>query len=152
MFSTRSPKKNAADQQAASTSRRSAPVKTLLAYNDSGEIEFRSCCLCAYIYAFPVCDARKMVVDFTSALDRLSEVLPLFPDEVPSRSFAIVYTVSSYMASIGGDNDKLPHIGCSVLWVIVCGTVSLRFWHLIYDLVHLLSYAVCFYVHLCPTI
>lgn len=112
MFSTRSPKKNAADQQAASTSRRSALVKTLLAYNDSGKIEFRSCCLCAYIYAVPVYDARKTVVDFTSALDRLSEVLPLFPGEV--------YTVSSYMASIGGDSDKLPHIGCNVLWVIVC--------------------------------
>ncbi|KAJ6536054.1 hypothetical protein B0H19DRAFT_963312, partial [Mycena capillaripes] len=75
--------------------------------------------------AVPVYDARKTVVDYDTDLDRLGEVLPLFPGEVPVGSFVVVgYTVSSYMAAVGGGNDRVPHVGCNILWVIVCGTPS----------------------------
>ncbi|KAJ7672316.1 hypothetical protein DFH06DRAFT_1319737 [Mycena polygramma] len=109
MFSSRTPSKKTPTKTSTSVSRGPAPVKTLLAYNDP----------------IPVYDARKTVIDFESDLERLDQVLPLFPGEIPSGSFTIVgYTVASYMATISGGSDRLPHIGCNILWAIVCGTPS----------------------------
>ncbi|KAJ7937860.1 hypothetical protein B0H13DRAFT_2302332 [Mycena leptocephala] len=74
----------------------------------------------------PVYDARKSVINWDADLGRLGEVLPLFPGEVPVGSFTVVgYTVSSYMAAISGGSDRVAHIGCNILWVIVCGTPSI---------------------------
>lgn len=68
-------------------------------------------------------DARKVVVDFDADLDHLPQVLPLFEGEVPFGSFVVVgYTVSAYSASLNSSSEKVPHIGCNLLWVIVCGT------------------------------
>ncbi|KAJ7016597.1 hypothetical protein C8F04DRAFT_1201832 [Mycena alexandri] len=84
-------------------------TKTLLAYNDS----------------VPVYDARRTVVDFNKDLPRLDEVLPLFPGEVPVGSYTVVgYTLSSYTATLSGTSNRVPHVGCNVLWAIVCGTPS----------------------------
>ncbi|KAJ7640376.1 hypothetical protein DFH06DRAFT_1137830 [Mycena polygramma] len=85
----------------------SARSKTLLAYNDR----------------VPIYDARKLVVDFDSDLGRLDEVLPPFIGEVPFGSFISVgYTCSVYNAAVSGTNERAAHLGCNVLWVIVCGT------------------------------
>ncbi|KAJ7673336.1 hypothetical protein DFH06DRAFT_1124056 [Mycena polygramma] len=84
-----------------------AHSKTLLAHNDF----------------VPVYDARKTVVDFSSDLDRLDKSLPMFPGEIPFGSFIVVgYTCSSYLATLSGSNERVPHLGCNVLWVIVCGS------------------------------
>ncbi|KAJ6506336.1 hypothetical protein C8R47DRAFT_1209525 [Mycena vitilis] len=106
MFSTGSPKKSSP-----SKSRPAGATKTLLAYNDP----------------IPVYDARKTVINFSADLDRLDQVLPLFPGEIPSGSFTIVgYTMASYMASLSGGAERLPHVGCNILWAIVCGTPGMR--------------------------
>ncbi|KAJ7605400.1 hypothetical protein DFH06DRAFT_1020279 [Mycena polygramma] len=88
-----------------------AHSKTLLAHNDF----------------VPVYDARKTVVDFSSDLDRLDKTLPMFPGEIPFGSFIVVgYTCSSYLATLSGSNERVPHLGCNVLWVIVCGVPPYR--------------------------
>ncbi|KAJ7027192.1 hypothetical protein C8F04DRAFT_1189855 [Mycena alexandri] len=106
MFSTASPSKGSSRFYGPSRSSASS-MKTLLAHNDS----------------VPVYDARKIVVDFNKDLGRLSDVLPLFPGEIPVGSYTVVgYTMSSYMANLSGTSDRVPHVGCNILWAIVCGT------------------------------
>ncbi|KAJ6452019.1 hypothetical protein C8R47DRAFT_1229578 [Mycena vitilis] len=106
MFSSGSPKKSSP-----SKSRSAGATKTLLAYNDP----------------IPVYDARKIVINFDSDLSRLDQVLPLFPGEIPSGSFTVVgYTMASYMASLSGGAERVPHVGCNILWAIVCGTPGIR--------------------------
>ncbi|KAJ7112266.1 hypothetical protein C8R44DRAFT_632337 [Mycena epipterygia] len=71
----------------------------------------------------PVYDARKVVVDFDTDLDRLATALPLFVGEVPFGSFVVIgYTVSVYRAGLNGGSEKVPHLGCNIMWAIVCGT------------------------------
>ncbi|KAJ7152415.1 hypothetical protein C8R46DRAFT_1228748 [Mycena filopes] len=107
MFSTRSPDKSGR----AAASKSDKQLKTLLAYNDP----------------VPVYDARKKIVDFSSDLDRLAEVLPLFNGEVPIGSFSVVgYTCSSYRGTVSGAESKVAHLSLNVLWVIVCGTPGIR--------------------------
>ncbi|KAJ7637962.1 hypothetical protein DFH06DRAFT_1335610 [Mycena polygramma] len=85
-------------------------AKTLLAYNDF----------------VPVYDARKRVVDFNVGLDRLDKKLPMFHGEIPFGAFIVVgYTCSSYMGTISGSNERVPHLGCNILWVVVCGVPPL---------------------------
>ncbi|KAJ7664486.1 hypothetical protein DFH06DRAFT_1324037 [Mycena polygramma] len=85
-------------------------AKTLLNYNDF----------------VPVYDARKKAVNFEVDLPNLSKLLPLFPGEIPFGSFIVVgYTCTSYMASLSGSNERVAHLGCNVLWVVVCGTPPL---------------------------
>ncbi|KAJ6474033.1 hypothetical protein C8R47DRAFT_1144579 [Mycena vitilis] len=101
MFSASSPKKAPASKS------RSFTTKTLLAHNDT----------------IPVYDARKTVVNYSTDLGRLDQVLPLFPGEIPSGSFTVVgYTMSSYMGLISGGSERVPHLGFNILWAIVCGT------------------------------
>ncbi|KAJ7753764.1 hypothetical protein B0H16DRAFT_1722963 [Mycena metata] len=86
-------------------------AKTLLAHNDF----------------LPVFDARKTPVDFSSDLSRLGQVLPPFTGEIPFSSFVVVgYSVSSYSAALSGTTQRVPHVGCNVLWAVVCGTPVLR--------------------------
>ncbi|KAJ7153850.1 hypothetical protein C8R46DRAFT_897499 [Mycena filopes] len=76
-------------------------------------------------YQVPIYDARRIVVNFNTDLGRLGEVLPLFPGEVPVGSYTVVgYALSSYMATLSGSSDRVPHVGCNILWAIVCGTPS----------------------------
>ncbi|KAJ7767247.1 hypothetical protein B0H16DRAFT_1521466 [Mycena metata] len=104
MFSSSSPGKPAASRE---PPKYSSSMKTLLAHNDS----------------VPVYDARRIVVDFNRDLGRLGDVLPLFPGEIPVGSYTVVgYTLSSYMAALSGTSDRVPHVGCNILWAIVCGT------------------------------
>ncbi|KAJ7758271.1 hypothetical protein B0H16DRAFT_1885288 [Mycena metata] len=96
----------------ASTSKISpSKAKTLLAHNDF----------------LPVFDARKTVVDFSTDLGRLTSVLPAFTGEIPFSSFVVVgYSVSAYSSALSGTTQRVPHVGCNVLWAIVCGTPVLR--------------------------
>ncbi|KAJ7654008.1 hypothetical protein DFH06DRAFT_1133587 [Mycena polygramma] len=94
--------------------------KTLLAYNDVGEMisgtsfkRHRN-----NTFAVPVYDARKVVVDFQSDLDHLDQVLPRFSGEVPFGSFVVVgYTLSGYQGLRSGSTDKVAHLGCNVVQV-----------------------------------
>ncbi|KAJ7187201.1 hypothetical protein C8R46DRAFT_1207166 [Mycena filopes] len=87
----------------------SSSAKTLLAYNDP----------------VPIYDARKTIINFETDLGRLGDVLPVFPGEVPVGSFTVVgYTLSSYMATLSGTSDRVPHVGFNILWAIVCGTAT----------------------------
>ncbi|KAJ7183730.1 hypothetical protein C8R46DRAFT_1209879 [Mycena filopes] len=105
MFSSPSPVKSAAPARTPRSYKSSS--KTLLAYNDP----------------VPIYDARKTIVNFEKDLSRLDDVLPLFPGEIPVGSFTVVgYTLSSYMANLSGTSNRVPHVGCNVLWAIVCGT------------------------------
>lgn len=73
----------------------------------------------------PVYDARKKVVNFDTDIDLLDKKLPLFVGEVPFGSFIVVgYTCSTYQANLSGSNERVAHLGCNILWVIVCGTPS----------------------------
>jgi hypothetical protein len=71
----------------------------------------------------PVYDARSSVVDFNTDLGRLDEVLPLFDEEIPFGSFVVVgYTVSVYRASLTAGGERVPQLGCNLVWAIVCRT------------------------------
>jgi hypothetical protein len=75
----------------------------------------------------PVYDARKTPVDFETDLDKIADVLPSFTGEIPFGSFVVVgYTASVYKATLGGGSERVPHLGCNILWVIVCGTPILK--------------------------
>ncbi|KAJ7119965.1 hypothetical protein C8R43DRAFT_960035 [Mycena crocata] len=96
LFSSQSPSK-------ATSSRRSNTNnfgKTLLSHNDT----------------VPIYDARKIVVDFNTDLDRL---------EIPVSSFVVVgYTVSCYNGAVSGSSAKAANVSFNILWAIVCGTPS----------------------------
>ncbi|KAJ7028866.1 hypothetical protein C8F04DRAFT_963544 [Mycena alexandri] len=77
--------------------------------------------------ALPVYDARKTAFDFEFDLPRISAVLPSFTGEIPFSSFVVVgYTASTYNGALGGSTERVTHLGCNVIWVIVCGTPTLR--------------------------
>ncbi|KAJ7019117.1 hypothetical protein C8F04DRAFT_1276642 [Mycena alexandri] len=81
--------------------------KTLLAYNDF----------------LPVYDARKTPFKFETDLARIDQILPLYTGEIPFSSFVVVgYTASTYSAQLGGSGERVPHLGCNILWAMVCGT------------------------------
>jgi hypothetical protein len=102
--------------------------KTLLAHNDFGETFFTLISSHFVLFCLvPVYDARKTVVDFNADLERLSNLLPMFHGEIPFGSFIVVgYTCASYMATLSGSSQRVAHLGCNVLWVIVCGTPPLK--------------------------
>ncbi|KAJ7626517.1 hypothetical protein DFH06DRAFT_1141828 [Mycena polygramma] len=75
----------------------------------------------------PIYDARTVVFDFNSDLSRLSTVLPAFHGEIPFGSFVVVgYTVAGYKASLSAGGERVPHLGCNILWAIVCGSPPLK--------------------------
>ncbi|KAJ6457541.1 hypothetical protein C8R47DRAFT_1227355 [Mycena vitilis] len=75
----------------------------------------------------PIYDARKVVLDFSADLERLDRVLPPFHGEIPFGSFVVVgYTVAGYKATLSAGGERVPHLGCNVLWAIVCGTPPLK--------------------------
>ncbi|KAJ7765355.1 hypothetical protein B0H16DRAFT_1717900 [Mycena metata] len=87
------------------------PSKTLLAYDEH----------------LPVYDARKTAFNFEFDLPRISTLLPPYTGEIPFSSFIVVgYTASSYTGSLGGSTERVAHLGCNVIWVMVCGTPTLR--------------------------
>ncbi|KAJ7131531.1 hypothetical protein C8R43DRAFT_957028 [Mycena crocata] len=75
----------------------------------------------------PVYDARRTVINWDTDLGRLDDVLPRFNGEVPFASFIVVgYTVSAYQSTLSGGTEKVSHLGCNLLWVIVIGTPALK--------------------------
>ncbi|KAJ7915335.1 hypothetical protein B0H13DRAFT_2455861 [Mycena leptocephala] len=88
---------------------------------------FTSKTLLACTDKVPVYDARKTVIDFATDLERLDRVLPTYIGEIPTGSFVVVgYTVSSYKAVLSSGGDRVPHLGCNIVWAIVCGTPILK--------------------------
>ncbi|KAJ7137598.1 hypothetical protein C8R43DRAFT_1132186 [Mycena crocata] len=86
-------------------------TKTLLSYDDT----------------IPVYDARRTVIDWDKDLGRLDEALPRFNGEVPFASFIVVgYSVSCYNNALSGGSEKVPHLGCNLVWIIVVGTPALK--------------------------
>ncbi|KAJ6462340.1 hypothetical protein C8R47DRAFT_1225489 [Mycena vitilis] len=102
--------------------------KTLLASHDIGKYVWIY--LCPFVLPFPtvpVYDARGVVFDFNSDLARLDTVLPAFHGEVPFGSFVVVgYTVAGYKASLSAGGERVPHMGCNILWAVVCGTPPIK--------------------------
>ncbi|KAJ7029810.1 hypothetical protein C8F04DRAFT_1264537 [Mycena alexandri] len=87
------------------------PSKTLLAFDEH----------------LPVYDARKTPFDFEFDLPRISTLLPTFTGEIPFSSFIVVgYTASSYTGALSGSTERVAHLGCNIIWVMVCGTPTLR--------------------------
>ncbi|KAJ7079857.1 hypothetical protein C8R44DRAFT_754553 [Mycena epipterygia] len=89
---------------------------------------FASKTLLLHTDPIPIYDARKVTLDFDADLSRLEKVLPKFNGtEVPVGSFVVVgYTCSSYNATLSNSTERVPHLGCNILWVIVCGTPILK--------------------------
>ncbi|KAJ7085286.1 hypothetical protein C8R44DRAFT_752885 [Mycena epipterygia] len=89
---------------------------------------FASKTLLSHTDPIPIYDARKVTLDFDADLSRLEKVLPKFNGtEVPVGSFVVVgYTCSSYNATLSNSTERVPHLGCNILWVIVCGTPILK--------------------------
>ncbi|KAJ7746065.1 hypothetical protein B0H16DRAFT_1462645 [Mycena metata] len=111
MFSPIIPKKTTPAKVKTRTVGPGTPSKTLLSFNEH----------------LPVYDARKTPFDFEFDLPRLSSVLPPFTGEIPFSSFVVVgYTVSAYNGALGGTTERVMHLGCNIVWAIVCGTPTLR--------------------------
>ncbi|KAJ6513680.1 hypothetical protein C8R47DRAFT_1064388 [Mycena vitilis] len=101
--------------------------KTLLASHDRGKRTHGSLCRSNLPCVVPVYDARTVVFDFNADLGRLASVLPVFHGEVPFGSFVVVgYTIAGYKASLSAGGERVPHLGCNILWAIVCGTPPLQ--------------------------
>ncbi|KAJ7034422.1 hypothetical protein C8F04DRAFT_1183236 [Mycena alexandri] len=74
----------------------------------------------------PIYDATNVQFDFRSELPELESKLARWTEEVPVGSFVVVgYTASSYTGK-AGEKGQQPHIGCNLLWVVVCGTRELH--------------------------
>jgi hypothetical protein len=73
--------------------------------------------------AVPIYNATNTAFDFTCDLPKLAQKLPLWTaGEIPSGSFVVAgYTVVSYKGKTA-NNGIQPHVGCNLLWVVVCGT------------------------------
>jgi hypothetical protein len=70
----------------------------------------------------PVYDARNSLFDYQTDLGSLDSVLPMFSGEIPFGSFVVVgYSVSRYLAALSAGGERVPHLGCNVLWAVVCG-------------------------------
>ncbi|KAJ6464207.1 hypothetical protein C8R47DRAFT_1079754 [Mycena vitilis] len=101
-----------------------SPVK---AKSPSKARNFTSKTLLAAHDKVPVYDARTVVFDFNSDLNRMGSVLPAFHGEIPFGSFVVVgYTVAGYKASLSAGGERVPHLGCNILWAIVCGSPPLK--------------------------
>ncbi|KAJ7723942.1 hypothetical protein DFH07DRAFT_971365 [Mycena maculata] len=69
----------------------------------------------------PIFDATKKNVDFNTDLPKLAEMLPRWKDEIPVGAFVVTgYTVTTYKPTTG-QHRGLEHIGCNILWAVVCG-------------------------------
>ena len=71
----------------------------------------------------PVYDARNTPFNYETDLGNMQTVLPLFLGEIPFSSFVVVgYSASRYLAAQSAGAERVPHLGCNILWAIVCGT------------------------------
>ncbi|KAJ7075572.1 hypothetical protein C8R43DRAFT_1143783 [Mycena crocata] len=70
----------------------------------------------------PIYNALGKKFDFSKDLPNLAELLPRWSGDIPAGSFAVAgYTASSYKGKAGGQEGKFPHVGCNLVWAIVCG-------------------------------
>ncbi|KAJ7171227.1 hypothetical protein C8R46DRAFT_1216805 [Mycena filopes] len=71
----------------------------------------------------PVYDARNVEFDFNKDIASLAQKLPVWKEEIPVGSFIVAgYSTASFMGGAQGVNGKTIHIGCNILWVVLCGT------------------------------
>ncbi|KAJ7619245.1 hypothetical protein DFH06DRAFT_1342103 [Mycena polygramma] len=71
----------------------------------------------------PVYNAVGRDFDFLTELPNMAAKLPLWRGEIPQGSFIVTgYTATTYQGSAAGMSDKQEHVGCNLLWIIVCGT------------------------------
>ncbi|KAJ7171852.1 hypothetical protein C8R43DRAFT_1120224 [Mycena crocata] len=69
----------------------------------------------------PVYDATKRDFNFTTDIDKVSQ-LPRWVGEIPVASFVMAaYTATNYKGIATGQQGKAPHVGCNLLWAVVCG-------------------------------
>jgi hypothetical protein len=72
----------------------------------------------------PIYDATNLDFDFHVDLPTLKDKLPLWSEvrEIPFGSFVVAgYTVASYSGK-AGEYGPQKHIGCNLLWAVVCAT------------------------------
>ncbi|KAJ7474493.1 hypothetical protein B0H11DRAFT_2236178 [Mycena galericulata] len=70
----------------------------------------------------PVYDATSRAFDFNTELPNLSTALPRWKGEIPKASFVVAgYTAVTYPGQTGNHGKQL-HVGCNLLWAVVCGT------------------------------
>ncbi|KAJ7156833.1 hypothetical protein C8R43DRAFT_949100 [Mycena crocata] len=70
----------------------------------------------------PIYNALGKNFDFSKDLPNLAELLPRWSGDIPAGSFAVAgYTASSYKGKAGGQEGKFPHVGCNLVWAVVCG-------------------------------
>ncbi|KAJ7143168.1 hypothetical protein C8R43DRAFT_891868 [Mycena crocata] len=74
------------------------------------------------LHQVPVYDATNRDFNFKTDLPGMASNLPLWEGEIPVRSFVVAgYTAASYKGNGGGLPNQI-HVGCNLMWAIVCGT------------------------------
>ena len=74
--------------------------------------------LLPYLHAFlvPIYDARNHCFDYAKDLDHIESILPVFGEEIPAGSFAVVgYTMSSFKKGAEW------HVNTNVQFVVLVG-------------------------------
>lgn len=79
------------------------------------------------IIIVPIFDGQEQKIELDQSLQHLNEFLPLFADEIPPGSLALVaYTANSYYRAQKGGQSKWPrsqskNLALNINWVIVLG-------------------------------
>jgi hypothetical protein len=69
----------------------------------------------------PTYDARFTDFDFDTDLPTIRNKLPPWDGDIPSGAFVVVgYSPNSFSTMKQGNRNS--HLGCNLLWVMVCGT------------------------------
>ncbi|KAJ6460426.1 hypothetical protein DFH09DRAFT_1497437 [Mycena vulgaris] len=100
----------------------SSPVKTEVD-SGAGPMTYPEDYSLAYDAIVPVFDARNTVFNFDTDIPVMSTKLARWEGDVPVGAFVVVgYSASTYYGTI--KNVKTLHLGCNLLWIVVCGTTS----------------------------
>ncbi|KAJ7684929.1 hypothetical protein DFH06DRAFT_1313304 [Mycena polygramma] len=69
----------------------------------------------------PAYNAVGLDFDFRVDLPQMASKLPPWLGEVPKGAFIVVgYTATTFQGNASGQSGKQEHIGCNILWVVVC--------------------------------
>ena len=107
-------------------------VKIQLKHTDTGASRHFVILLIALSVPFtiiivPIFDGQEQKIELDQSLQHLNEFLPLFADEIPPGSLALVaYTANSYYHAQKGGQSKWPrsqskNLALNINWVIVLG-------------------------------
>jgi hypothetical protein len=90
-------------------------TKAILDVTDTGVVYFEPVpFIQLYLFLVPIYDARQRAFNYGTDLDNIETILPIFDNEIPSGSFAVVaYTMSSFKK--GAD----WHVNTNVQFVIL---------------------------------